>query len=1030
MLEVLPVVKSWALKHGILFDFIDLRWGITLEQSIDLHHTIKICLQRVRDTDPIFINLLGDRYGWVPLEEDFNQSMFPKDIAPYRHLSATELEIHQALTNAFYDCPKKEKIFLVRKINNYEDLQNDKLISWFNDDPESKQQALRKYLLEQEGALLYTTSFNKDKPCSWHVRSEYIPSFAMDDFKLDGKDLKDALIERIISLLKKKYDIDENDIIDAMEPLSRQAYHLESLLNSYEVPLIGNQMEEAFDSLKLGERHCFMMRHHNGLSTQAAHFIDKKLKEGEYHIFYRFMGIDAYSRTAHDILRSLAYELGLEDAFHRELDEVMVYVKREFEILGLKEHEKIAILIDGVPKEELSEIIHLVQGLYCHKSMVFMAAPDEYVKVKYDDASLRELMVYLLFKKGKTIEKAEIEKVLNYVQGDFSLLHIIVNYLIKFSLFETVSSSIDTMIQMDKAHLYRFYFHEIIEGYKARSSMPNLLERLLSLLAFSPYPLSLDALFGAMNNLYKDIDEKKELNKHIQFALNYAREIVEEFNGCYAISNQDIKDALLHEPYVLAGSDTAFIALSLYYQQIYLSGRMDLLSDDDLSLMLLTIPEVLSPKTQKDAALTVLSNFEDFYRLIMRIGKRKASELFLYADCNVRGIRSPAKIIKTKETEGLQEAFDRTNKYVFSTSKKLKPSLLSAAYDALVSLEDHPFPSRDAFADHIKSHLVRVEEHHPYTDLLLETFLGDANIIPLKSYTEARFPANIKATANNTCLYEFSLYVVDHDTLFILDPATMEIQKLYPIHVVDTKIMGVYAFSKQLYILTNIGTVVVFNTVETTSKVFRYIEPGLKVNKVIPYDRHHHIILTSDNEVRITKDFSNTLLSWRMMDDEEVEDATLVIDNNRINGAFFITYRFDQKCHTLIHFDFSKPGELNIGNAWNMAKCQYLGPRIARIGNDFYITFIALEHHAQQQYIARYQNGVYELEYNPGRKLLASLRGGILETDGSSLYYDNKSICPFSDDMLEAYSTLTIIGVLTEANTFISEEISTTKIGE
>ena len=110
MLEVLPVVKSWALKHGILFDFIDLRWGITLEQSIDLHHTIKICLQRVRDTDPIFINLLGDRYGWVPLEEDFNQSMFPKDIAPYRHLSATELEVHQALTNAFYDCPEKQKI--------------------------------------------------------------------------------------------------------------------------------------------------------------------------------------------------------------------------------------------------------------------------------------------------------------------------------------------------------------------------------------------------------------------------------------------------------------------------------------------------------------------------------------------------------------------------------------------------------------------------------------------------------------------------------------------------------------------------------------------------------------------------------------------------------------------------------------------------------------------------------------------------------------------------------------------------------
>ncbi|XP_033109971.1 uncharacterized protein LOC117111194 [Anneissia japonica] len=53
-------------ERGICFTYVDLRWGITKEQSED-GQTISICLREI-DKCPYFICLLGDRYGWSQKE--------------------------------------------------------------------------------------------------------------------------------------------------------------------------------------------------------------------------------------------------------------------------------------------------------------------------------------------------------------------------------------------------------------------------------------------------------------------------------------------------------------------------------------------------------------------------------------------------------------------------------------------------------------------------------------------------------------------------------------------------------------------------------------------------------------------------------------------------------------------------------------------------------------------------------------------------------------------------------------------------
>ncbi|GHU24550.1 hypothetical protein FACS1894164_11450 [Spirochaetia bacterium] len=63
--KVFPVIRRYAEDRDISFFEVDLRWGITDEQS-KKGETLKICLEEIEKTNPFFIGLLGENYGSVP----------------------------------------------------------------------------------------------------------------------------------------------------------------------------------------------------------------------------------------------------------------------------------------------------------------------------------------------------------------------------------------------------------------------------------------------------------------------------------------------------------------------------------------------------------------------------------------------------------------------------------------------------------------------------------------------------------------------------------------------------------------------------------------------------------------------------------------------------------------------------------------------------------------------------------------------------------------------------------------------------
>ncbi len=78
---VFPELRSRCAKLGTDFLGIDLRWGVTAEDS-RRRGSLNVCLDEIDRARPFFIGLLGERYGWVPPLDQLDVSTFEKICHP------------------------------------------------------------------------------------------------------------------------------------------------------------------------------------------------------------------------------------------------------------------------------------------------------------------------------------------------------------------------------------------------------------------------------------------------------------------------------------------------------------------------------------------------------------------------------------------------------------------------------------------------------------------------------------------------------------------------------------------------------------------------------------------------------------------------------------------------------------------------------------------------------------------------------------------------------------------------------------
>ena len=93
--KTFPILREKAAQRDVALTEVDLRWGITEEESKS-GRVVEICLREVENSVPFFIGIIGNRYGWIPGPGDVDERLTDRyaKVADYirRQMSVTEIE--------------------------------------------------------------------------------------------------------------------------------------------------------------------------------------------------------------------------------------------------------------------------------------------------------------------------------------------------------------------------------------------------------------------------------------------------------------------------------------------------------------------------------------------------------------------------------------------------------------------------------------------------------------------------------------------------------------------------------------------------------------------------------------------------------------------------------------------------------------------------------------------------------------------------------------------------------------------------
>ncbi|HCC35536.1 MAG TPA: hypothetical protein DEQ02_07875 [Ruminococcaceae bacterium] len=120
--NVFPELAEWCERRKLRLIDIDLRWGVTKEDS-ETNKTVRKCLEGIDGCRPFFLCFLGQRRGWVPSSEQIGdaRSAYRDDEHFFGSKSVTEIEIEHALLSPMYrladdkkPAPAKHALFFFR----------------------------------------------------------------------------------------------------------------------------------------------------------------------------------------------------------------------------------------------------------------------------------------------------------------------------------------------------------------------------------------------------------------------------------------------------------------------------------------------------------------------------------------------------------------------------------------------------------------------------------------------------------------------------------------------------------------------------------------------------------------------------------------------------------------------------------------------------------------------------------------------------------------------------------------------------
>lgn len=135
--KVVPELREWCEEKSINLIECDLRWGVPKDSTTET--TIRTCLGEINrcaaeaDGEPFFLNMLGERYGWIPDSSEISEEIQEE----YQWIFPTSIT-HMEIIHAAYKMQNKNALFLLRDSEFLADLPPQMMKAFVDDHPLNK----------------------------------------------------------------------------------------------------------------------------------------------------------------------------------------------------------------------------------------------------------------------------------------------------------------------------------------------------------------------------------------------------------------------------------------------------------------------------------------------------------------------------------------------------------------------------------------------------------------------------------------------------------------------------------------------------------------------------------------------------------------------------------------------------------------------------------------------------------------------------------------------------------------------------
>ncbi len=350
--HVFPRVREELLKRHLYFVDIDLRWGLTSEDDI-----IGACRSIIDECRPLFLGILGGRYGWVP--KDIPQS-----------ISITEDEIEHAIEK-FQETGYEGVYFLFR------DEASNLSIS----------EAFRQEYLEPEGS----ESANKlerlkERVCSAGLNYDYYKAaWNPSTNRFTGlNEFGSKVFDYIMNFVEKSFgpacgsssEFDEEDSIEEIFINQRSRFFIDTGLGP-----VFESITAAIEARK--ENNVVLLTGQSGTGKSA--FLCKliqsiNLQQG-FRVLHHFIGVTPHSGSLEGTLRRLCHllasECGSRDPLPQELDKLVIHFQNL--IVRIPPQIPTVIVIDGLNQlfdsNSAHELLWLPQFIPSNVALILSTTP-------------------------------------------------------------------------------------------------------------------------------------------------------------------------------------------------------------------------------------------------------------------------------------------------------------------------------------------------------------------------------------------------------------------------------------------------------------------------------------------------------------------------------------------------------------------------------------------------------------------------------------------------------------------------------